>query len=1074
VPQSPSHVRNRSARPNPAQASTHTVDHAWLRVPALPATARRQLADTALSLRHWLTAPEVREAMWIASPSLAAEIDGYLAAPDTARGRRAELSLIRYLVRMSSRATPFGGFAAVAPAELGETTRIALAPRNATRRLTRIDGAILGELTAALARDPELRAGLPHRMNTSAYRIAEQLRYAEQRFIARFVSYRLAAVDVDDVLLDLQALASTGVTPSALAEQLAARHPEFPREDVDAFVDAAIDEQVLVPELAPSPTCDEPLAQVIGSLRRCPGQRAATACTVLEDVAARIARLDAGGFAGDLAPYREIQDALEGAQLVADASAWWQVDAARTTVDARIGPTIVAEVERVVALLHRLAPAAPQEPLEEFRARFEQRYGDREVPLGEALDEENGIGFAAVGAIRDVAPLLVGLPGLPVRTADGTFTRRDAHLFRRLRALPEGAELVLDDADLLALTYTDRPPPLPDGIAVIVEIAAVSSEAVDRGEFSLHLDNASGPSSARILGRFGHVCPPLAELGRRHTAAEAALRPEAVFAEIVHLPEGRANNVVMRARMREHEIALLARPSVADEHCSTIDDLRVSVRNGAVVLRSHRLGREVVPRLSCTHNYRGRALGIYGFLCALQGQGLANLWFDWGAASSSERLPRVRHGNTVLARARWNIPAEPLATLAAARRGAKHAVTPGELDELRARTFEAMQALRRRTGLPRHVTLVDHDNMLPVDLDDAAEVEAFVAIVKDRPRIALEERTVADDEVVVDGPDGRYHAQLVVSLLRQPVARPLELAAPPRADVPRAWHRHAPGSSWAYVKLYTGPSGADDLLRDTLGPWLRAAQAEGHIARWFFLRYADPDFHLRLRLRGDAGVLARDVLPSLWSQLRPWTDAGVVWRVTHDTYDPEVDRYGGPAAIDAIEDVFAVDSIAALAVQAQLGGDEELRWSAALRGLDGLLVAFGDDERTTPWVQRLRDAFVAERGDTPALRKFLTAQWRKRKDHVMAVLAEPTLDALVPALGWFARRDAVVAATAAHLRELDEAGRLSRSIESIAGSLMHMHTNRMLRADHRAQETVLYDLLLRARESRRARRGQAG
>jgi hypothetical protein len=46
---------------------------------------------------------------------------------------------------------------------------------------------------------------------------------------------------------------------------------------------------------------------------------------------------------------------------------------------------------------------------------------------------------------------------------------------------------------------------------------------------------------------------------------------------------------------------------------------------------------------------------------------------------------------------------------------------------------------------------------------------------------------------------------------------------------------------------------------------------------------------------------------------------------------------------------------------------------------------------------------------------------------------------------------------------------LSQPIDQIAGSLVHMHINRMLRSSFRAQELVIYDLLQRWYESVRAR-----
>jgi thiopeptide-type bacteriocin biosynthesis protein len=104
----------------------------------------------------------------------------------------------------------------------------------------------------------------------------------------------------------------------------------------------------------------------------------------------------------------------------------------------------------------------------------------------------------------------------------------------------------------------------------------------------------------------------------------------------------------------------------------------------------------------------------------------------------------------------------------------------------------------------------------------------------------------------------------------------------------------SPGSEWLYVKLYTGLSSADDLLLGELSVFVAAAREEGWIDRWFYIRFGDPSWHLRLRLHGDPDRLAGSVLPALRDALRPAFQDGRLWRMQVETYEREVERYGGP------------------------------------------------------------------------------------------------------------------------------------------------------------------------------------
>ena len=162
-----------------------------------------------------------------------------------------------------------------------------------------------------------------------------------------------------------------------------------------------------------------------------------------------------------------------------------------------------------------------------------------------------------------------------------------------------------------------------------------------RGDFRLFLAGVVGPSGARLLGRFCHADPDLAAGVAAHLPAEEALRPDAVFAEVVHLPEGRLGNILARPTYRGYEIPYLGRSAAPAGRQLPLSDLRVSVDGGRVVLRSARLGREVVPRLTSAHNFAA-GQGVYRFLCALQGQGVAGgLGWDWGPLAGSAFLPRV-------------------------------------------------------------------------------------------------------------------------------------------------------------------------------------------------------------------------------------------------------------------------------------------------------------------------------------------------------------------------------------------------------------------------------------------------
>lgn len=1011
-------------------------------------------------LRAMVARPEVREALFIASPSLEASIADWLADAEGERGRKVERALVRYLQRMAGRATPFGLFAGCTVGELGARTALVLGPRASYRRHTRLDMEHVLALAEALAADPALRDALVYRPNTSLYRAAGRLRYMEARAGETGRSYALVAVEPSDYLDAVLSRARAGARLDELAAALAAGDPEIDVADARAFVDALVDRQILVPALAPAVTGAEPVPELIAALETAPAHAALAhaAARVLGEVHAALAALDGGGLGALPARYREVADALAALPPRPELARLFQVDMIKPAEMAVMGAEVTAEIVRGVEILRRLTPRREDE-LVRFRQRFEERYEQREVPLVEALDEEAGIGFGTGPA--EASPLLAGLDfGEPA--AAPAWDARHALLQRKLmEAVRAGAsEISLDDGDLEALAAADAMP-APPGLAAMAVLAAPSAEGLERGAFRVYVPGASGPSGATVLARFCHADAGIEAVAYALIAAEQAREPGVIHAEIVHLPEGRAGNLLLRPMLRGYEVPYLGRSGAPDVRQLGIEDLLLSVHRGRLVLRSRRLGREIRP--CSTTAYQARTgPSVYRFLAALSRQGTAgNVQWSWGPLACSPYLPRVTAGRLVLALARWRLSARELADLRA---------PAGEA------LFVAAQALRARRGLPRRVALVEHDNLLPVDLDNALSVEAFAQLVGGRAEAELVELFPAPDELCVRGPEGGFVHELAVfvgpvSGTAAGAGRDVRAPVPAAPALPR---RFPPGSEWLYAKLYGGPATADRVLRDVIAPLVAEARAAGAVDRWFFLRYGDPELHLRVRLHGPPERLRGEVLPALHQAAAPWLADQRLWRLELGTYEREVERYGGDEGMALVEQIFAADSDAALALVCQLAGDAglDLRWRATLCGMDRLLRDLGLDLAARQEVVSAVRAGLARRlGMDARLARVFGDKFRQERPAIedLVSTALPDEHPLAGLDDVFGARSARVAPAAAALQRAAAEGRLGTTVLELAGDLVHMHANRMLRGVALRQELVIYDLLARLYGGRRAR-----
>ena len=119
--------------------------------------------------------PQVRQALALASPSLAESLERFLRGGAQA-GQRKRLStgLLRYLIRMSTRPTPFGLFAGVAVGSFAEHTDLRLGETAIARFRTRPDMHWLLSLLRKIEEDPILVAQLNVRLNQTAYLVGER------------------------------------------------------------------------------------------------------------------------------------------------------------------------------------------------------------------------------------------------------------------------------------------------------------------------------------------------------------------------------------------------------------------------------------------------------------------------------------------------------------------------------------------------------------------------------------------------------------------------------------------------------------------------------------------------------------------------------------------------------------------------------------------------------------------------------------------------------------------------------------------------------------------------------------
>jgi lantibiotic biosynthesis protein len=982
--------------------------------------------------------PLFEEAVAVSSPSLAATIAAVRAGRPAKPGalRRAAGALARYQLRGASRSTPFGLFAGIALLGFGDRTSVDVGL--AHRRAVGLDQEWLTGLLADWERRPEVRRVLRVVANNLAV-------VRGDRVIVSFVvdgegagirSMRERSVRHTPVVRAVLACTARPVRHGELCAEVARRFPGTSLDRIDALIGQLIAVGVLLTELRPSVEGGDAARHALALLRP-------VADGLPEDVRTQLAELEAitvsvahyaatsptAGTAG-MAALTELTGRMK--RLRPAARNLLTVDLA-LDASGRVHRSVGDELCRVAELLYRLTPDPTPEWLRDYHLEFIERYGvDRLVPLVELLDSELGLGAPAAYAMpRDEAG--------PTSDPDRDAVLGELAMGALLDNDGAGREVVLDEAVLGRLGV--RPEgEWPEGerpeahFDLCAELVAEDAAAVDRGEFRIVLHPWGGSLTAgAMFGRFAHPLgqPDLLERITEGERVRLAFQPRAP----------RLLNLVDNGLVRGERIVLGAFHDPGDPEVRGLDDLLVGADGSRLRIVSRATGETVHTATYHMLNPYLAAPDLGRFLqdVTLMGSWAPRPW-QWGALSSAPFLPRVRYGRTVLAPATWRL-------------------TDPALRDPRtdwADWQRRFAAWRERWQVPSAVRIGGADQRIRLDLDREWHRRLLREDVLGSARTTLSE----DSSLIglpgwLRGAHRPATAEIVVPLHATTTRpRPPEHVREPLP--PRRTRPHLPGGEWLYAKLYVSAHRQDDLLAGPVADL--ASRLPDDVDRWFFIRYTDPDPHLRLRFHGDPAALTGKLLGDLHDWAAELIDVGLTRRVELAAYDPETERYGGPEAIGAAESVFHADTMAVLAqLRTRAVADSSAPYLICAANIVDIARHLLGETSVADWLctnvpksEPLQALFRTHRTEALAL---IPSQALEPASVAADELPLPHEQSYELSYEIWRARVLALRAYGARLREI-ERGRPG-TFDTALSALLHMHHNRLIGIDRESERRAM-------------------
>ncbi|QQV02412.1 MULTISPECIES: lantibiotic dehydratase family protein [Chryseobacterium] len=663
-----------------------------------------------------------QEAIYLASPELYQEMSQWLLSEKEFAFKieqKLHHTLLKYYIRMSTRATPFGLFSGIGLGSFDKPD----AKTSASKKLrdTKLDMHFLVSLGRKLENTKEIRNHLLYFPNNSIYTIGKRIRYVEYSYTNGKRDYIISSAPSSEELLEVLYFSKNGKTIQQIAQSLISE--EISDSEAEEFIEELIENQVLVSELEPVVSGENYFDHIISILDKI---EASSETKILKEIKEKLFQLDQA-IGNPVLKYQEIEGLIQLLDTEYEQKYLFQTDLYFQN-KFYLSPYIKKEIKQGIVFLNKINTVKKNTPIEQFKKAFAERYESEEIPLSLVLDTEIGIGYRQNTQARGVHPYLdeLKIPKSPNKEEfEFSLTPFQEVLNQKLQKASLENQLIIEFSDEDVKDFEEKWEDLPKTFSVMAQL--ISENKTEK----LILGGIGGSSAANLLGRFCSEKSKVQDLTKKITEKEERSQTDdnAILAEIIHLPDSRIGNIIRRPALRNYEIPYLAQSVAPAEMQISIKDLYLSVQSDRLILRSKKLNKEVIPFLTNAHNYQNSSsLPVYHFLCDLSSQNKRrNLHFNWGALSRIYRfLPRVEYKNIILSKAKWSITEQEIQSLQ---------IFDNKEDKL----VPEMQKWRIRRNIPQLIEWVESDNILPVNLENSDMIKIFLEIILKHKSITVEE-----------------------------------------------------------------------------------------------------------------------------------------------------------------------------------------------------------------------------------------------------------------------------------------------------------------------------------------------
>lgn len=819
-----------------------------------------------------------KEAVFIASPDFA---NAFYGGNDQIRNDLKE-SLLKYYNRMSYRSTPFGLFAVCATLDWHKTTNICLVEEAFYRR-TRLDKEFLSKIGLKLIASDAVFKYLKVSLNNTIYQVGNTSRLIERSDdkmelnISSFANSENYNYFVDlinqekGVVQDIIKKASlNGISPKKSFE----------------YLKILRDNQIIATNLEVGIPAKELLESWIQTLANIQGMARSVASiwhkdlTAISEALKNIDKLSKP----NINKYDSIFSIAKKIGFEQSSKKIIQVDVGYKGTAGTINSALQRKLSKGIDILKFINTGEEQNSaLNSFKKKFFKKFEYQKMPLLVALDPELGIDYLdGYASFDDFLTKELGV----LTKNDHSKQRLLSHNLRIIERKYEQAILMglhcinLKDDDIAEFEETKYE--LPTTSSVFFKL-------ID--DDTVQLEYVGGSTGINLIGRFTDFNTELKSIATDLADFEQIVENDTILAEVIHEPEPRSGNVTAISSFRSYEIPYYTQSGIAEERIIPLTDICLFFNNDKLHLWSRKLDRLIKPIISNAYNYK-KSSPVFRFLGDLQTQSSSTLSFDFRKLLPNKLFyPQlVYNKDIVFSPAMWNVHLEDISKL--------------KSESIAESTLRYLKDFK----VPDIFIIVEGDNELLIDINRQWLLELFIKLLVKKKNLLLKEFLYCKDSYPVKLNNKPVNNQMIAFLIAdERIGQESKVVPPAQQSIKRTFEL---GSEWLYYKIYCGVVSGDRILPEIVLPLILELKRCRLIDGTFFIRFNDPESHIRLRFLLIDKQKLYQIINIIANAFKTSEESGKIWKIQTENYRRELERY--QPVMPESEKLFFIDSISIL------------------------------------------------------------------------------------------------------------------------------------------------------------------